>query len=292
MLRAAVIASCLVSWLPSSGTAQAPLRRLRKVKEAVVKAVDSAASGTVAAAIDSSRLAKPLTPVAAILEGKPPCAADSAVSVGSTVVKAVKRELKVGDTSAAPGRGGDRPCPTPGPVGQEGPSAAPAASPSTPAAVPKGVAGAVGTAAIAAPIVGMGAKRLFGRKTRTASDLLKELLEKGRLRVEGITFLPGSDRMEPVPAALIEPLAEALAALDGRVAIHVCLEESPRAATPDQGLADRRRERVWATLLSVGAPDGAFVPVPDTPRDLVVERRPAKLGKVEVELVLSLERRP
>jgi len=270
------VALVALSAFPATSAAQPPIK-LKKLKDAVKKAVDTTVSSQAARAIDSSRLAKPLAPVAALIEGNG-CGSDS-TSVGTTVVSTTKRELGVGDTM--PGRPRAA-CP---------PSSANATAPGQPAAAPavSGAAGAastVGTALIAAPVIAGGAKSLLGKKPPTASDFLKTLLEKGRVEVQGMRFLPGSDHMEPVLAVMVEPVAEALAALDGKVGVHVCLEANPRGAVADTSLARRRMERVWATLLSVGAPDRAFAPLAETSLDLVPESKPAKLGESEVELVL------
>lgn len=293
--RMAPMALGLVVAVTVPGDAQSPLKRLKQLKESVKKAVDTTVSGSAARAIDSSKLAKPLAPVAAVLDGRLPCAADPTLSVGTTLVTEVKRDLVLGDTTLTGKRASGSPCETQAPAAAA--AVAPAAATSSPAAVPNaplpsGAASAVSTAIVAAPIVGLGAKSLFGEKPRTASDVLRELLEKGRVTVKGFLFLPASDRTEPVPGPLIEPVAEALAAFDGKVGVHVCLEENPRAAAPDVGLVRRRMERVWATLLSVGAPDRVFAPLAETPLDLVAERKPARLGKSEVELVLLPEVKP
>ncbi len=293
-VRGAILALMALGLTASLGTAQSPLRRLKKLKESVKKTIDTVASGTAARVIDSSKLAKPLAPVAAILDGRLPCAADTALSVGTTVVSEVKRDLALGDTTGTAARNGGSPCATDSAAPPA--SAAAAVVPGTMAAPvtgpASGAAAVVGTAIVAAPIVRLGAKSLFGDKPRTASDVLKELIEKGRVTVKGFTFLPASDRAEPVPGPFIEPVAEALAAFDGKIGVHVCLEENPRLATPDTALVRRRMERVWATLLSVGAPDRVFAPLAETPLDLVAERHPAKLGRAEVELVLLPEAKP
>ncbi|MGE0552225.1 MAG: hypothetical protein AB7R55_02220 [Gemmatimonadales bacterium] len=274
----------------ASAVAQSPLSRLRKAKDAVKKAVDTAASKAAADAIDSSRLAKPLTPVAALLGDRPGCAGDS-TAVGATVVTAAKRELQLGDTTllAQPGS----PCPN-GTATGAGSGAAERArvAPQVGGGAGTDAASAVSAALVAAPLVAGGAKRLFGSKPPSASDVLKTLLQKGRVEVRGMRFLPGSDRMEPVPLPLVEPVAEALAALDGRVGIHVCLEANPRGAMADTALTRRRLERVWATLLSVGASDRAFAPLAETRLDLLAESKAAKLGESEVELILLPEVKP
>ena len=119
----------------------------------------------------------------------------------------------------------------------------------------------VSGAVAAAPTAGRAVKSLagrFGRGGESKESMVRDL-QRGRLQVKGIRFVPGSDEMAEGFEQSIALLADALQSVDGQYAL-VVLAESDGKSPPDTETARRRMAKLAAHLQLAGVgPDRLVV---------------------------------
>lgn len=139
----------------------------------------------------------------------------------------------------------------------------------------------VGAAIAAAPLAGGAAKKLGGMFSKGQSaESMKKDLGKGRLVVQKVKFVAGSDELGSGFEEELTKVAQALANSEGQFALRV-MAEAEDDADAAAALANRRAARVYAHLLLAGIPSDRLT------RDEGASGKPAKKGEARIEIVTA-----